>query len=789
MLLRRILYILSWALLFGATQQALAAPAPRLSRMSKVDSLTSSRIELEFSELPTYRIAPSGQRIDLFFSNASAAPTLHLLAEDDKIVKILLARSSKELMVSLLLRQVPANVTLAAHPGKATVEMEIFWEKASGSRPAIAFRISGLPSRQTRTNSTLPLLKSDYSGHWPSFFHGYQTPLLIDVEPPVSLPILPSFGFEQASAPFAAALKSLEEGIPAEGLSPTELLHKQLLLAEALLRSGSAEQSLAILERLPQQQFPAPLQQRAGYLHNLAQTLTNDPYGAMARHAELEKLLTNGPYRYPLQLLQGEIALIIGDGERALKNLHWQDSAWPKQLDTIRLLRIADVQVETGQSKQALAHYQKLITGDGLPKDKLFSLQQGARAFFENHHWEQAHILYQRLSILLQDRDSSSQALFLSNLATYQKGNQDQAMLQFRLLRENFPGTQGDRRAWMKMLDHGLATGEERHLLQGRRDYPVLIASITNRQLREEAIFKHGLVLYLHGASRQAIEVLGDFRRDFASSPLRNLTEALLAEILQPEMEKLIAGKDDLQAVVLLEKYRELLIRGDGIWPFLPELAKAFSRLGLFERGCRVYLYLLDHASNKDDAEKFYLPLTSLYFDRDEYALAEKYSKTYLQKYPQGADRSAHFLLRLRALNKLARFEEAVELLQDKQYPRSSAIELIATQIYWALGDYNQVIDFANRLGNRGEAIPPFGLLLEAEALRRLGHGQQALPLYEVLAEDGTFSDQANYRCGQILLAKGERTRALKIFQNLVEKGKDDLWRQLAGDFIAAETY
>ncbi|OEU53514.1 MAG: hypothetical protein BA871_04190 [Desulfuromonadales bacterium C00003096] len=113
----------------------------------------------------------------------------------------------------------------------------------------------------------------------------------------------------------------------------------------------------------------------------------------------------------------------------------------------------------------------------------------------------------------------------------------------------------------------------------------------------------------------------------------------------------------------------------------------------------------------------------------------------------------------------------------------------MATQIYWELGDYNQVIDFANRLGDRGEAIPPSGLLLEAEALRRLGHGQQALPLYEVLAEDGTFSDQATYRCGQILLIKGERTRALKLFQNLVEKGKNGLWRQLASDFIAAETY
>ncbi|PLX80199.1 MAG: hypothetical protein C0614_07360, partial [Desulfuromonas sp.] len=114
MFLRRIIVILSWVLLSCVSQQALAAAGPLLDRMTKKDSLTSSHIILEFSTMPEYRIQPSGQRIDLFFSNASAAPNLHLLAEDDKIVKVLMARSSKELMVSLLLRQIPANATLTA---------------------------------------------------------------------------------------------------------------------------------------------------------------------------------------------------------------------------------------------------------------------------------------------------------------------------------------------------------------------------------------------------------------------------------------------------------------------------------------------------------------------------------------------------------------------------------------------------------------------------------------------------------------------------------------------------
>ncbi len=800
MFFRLITYLLSFLFFLGLAQQATAGTTPLLNKMTKEDNLASSRVLLDFSALPEYRIEQSGQRIDLFFTDATAAPSLHLLPEDDKIVKILLARSPKELMVSLLLRQAPANVTIAGTQATATVELELYWEKAGGSRPAIAFRISGLPSRQTNTSTSLPMIKSTYRGQWEKVFSDYRTPLLIDLPLKVSQPILPRSGFEEASAHFAAVLQSLEDNKAPEALarlnnilpdelSPEGLLKKYLLQAEALLRSDSAERGLAILDWLPQEQLSPKLLQRTRYLHNLALALSGDHFGAKFWHDETEKLLANGPYQYHFRLLQAETALASGNNELALKRLLWRNSSWPVHLQAIRLLRIADAQVQTDQSREALRHYQKLEKNQGIPMDNPYSLVQAAKAFFENHHWSKAQDLYQQLANRVSDADTTSEALFLSALASYLEGNQNAAMLQLRLLREDYPGTPGERRAWMLMLDHGLSTLQERYLLQGIRDYPEIAAQSKDRRLREEALFKLGVTLHLHKEPLRAIEALGKFRRNFASSPLRFEAEALMAEILPPQLESLIIKGEDLQAVVLLEKYRELLIRGDGKWPFLPKLANAFTRLGLFDRGCRVYLYLLDHAKNDAEAESFYLPLASLYFDRDEYTLSEKYSTVYLDNYPKGADRTDLFLLRLRSLFKLKRFEEAAQLLQKKGYPRSTEIELLAAQIYWELGDYNKVIDFANRLGDRGEAIPPSGLLLEAEALRRLGHAKQALPLYEVLAEEGTFGDQATYRCGQILLAKGERGRALKLFQNLVEKGKDNLWQQLASDFIAAETY
>jgi predicted negative regulator of RcsB-dependent stress response len=57
------------------------------------------------------------------------------------------------------------------------------------------------------------------------------------------------------------------------------------------------------------------------------------------------------------------------------------------------------------------------------------------------------------------------------------------------------------------------------------------------------------------------------------------------------------------------------------------------------------------------------------------------------------------------------------------------------------------------------------------------------------LAEDGTYGDQATFRCGEILLADGRRNEALKLFRKLAEKGDDPLWRKLAGDALAAARF
>jgi tetratricopeptide (TPR) repeat protein len=795
----RSILTLLWLAAFLLPAQA-AEPA-QLKRMTQQDDLAGTLVRFEFSTVPPSRVVNSGQRVDLFFAGATVATNFHLPPEGDRIVKVLLAQTGEELMVSLLLRKMPARVATAAEKTAATVRLELFWDEESSERPAIAFRISGLPSRQEHSAVTVPRRTSEYSGQWHQFFDRFESPFKVGASLVFSMPELPvperdlypsgrdPLLDKAARGDWPGVDRELSVAAVPDQPQPPLPAPFLLLQAEALLRTSRAPRALNILGRFAPGALPPELDQRAGYLHSLALAVCGDRYLAQNRLDEAIASPGADLYRPYRRLLRSELALAGDDFRQALQALDSPETVWPPPLQALSRLRTADALTELQRLEEAQSLYRSLLQNNAWPENKPFSLSQAAKTFFQAKDWRQAGKLYQRLANSLPVNPVAGQAFFAAALSTYRSGETEVALQNLRLIRENFSGTESAYRARLKLLDHGVMSGEEHNLLEALRGYEAIAAEAGSRVLREEAAFKLGLTLHLHGEPGRAIDALANFCRDFAGGPLRSEADALLTEILPPMIEKLVGDGKDLEAVTLVEKHRDLLINQNSNWPFLPELAQAFTRLGLFERGCKVYLYLLEKTENRPEAGRFSLPLVGLYFDMEEYALVEKYSQRYLVKYPQGEDRNALFLLRLRALEKTNGIEQAAQLLRERNRPADNRIELQAARIFWLLGDYSRVVSSANHLGTGGEPVPPEGLLLQAEALRRLGRARNALPLYEVLAEDGTYGDQATFRCGEILLADGRRNEALKLFRKLAEKGDDPLWRKLAGDALAAARF
>ncbi len=769
-----------------------------LLRIGKDDGLASSRLVLELSDLPAYRVQTSGQRVDLLLSGTTAAPQLSRLPEDDTLVKVLLVRRDNDLMVSFLLRRPPARALATALSGPARIAIDLFWEEGA-VRPAIAFPVAGLPGQRRVGSSVTPQIRAKYPGRWEDFFREYRTPIRIPVALRYSLVPLPWYPYRAAGGELGAVLDRLAMGKDwtktlaalqdlAARVSPggEGETHVLALRAEALVHTGEMSRAAQLLGSLAARRLTPALRDRLGYLRAFALAASGQPEYARAALAELAEQMAAGSPLVPYSaLLHGEIALDSGDPHGALELLAADHLQWPDGLRSSRDRRLADALAGSGQVASALPLYRPLLAHPADLAEYPFSLGQAAGALAEVGEDQNALTLYRLLA-----RDSGlevgarglalvAEAQILVRLGEKQKAT--------RMLRQraDFPNAEAGLRARMKLCDHDVLSGDEMQRRRASADYAEIARISPLRDLREEATFKQVLTLYLNQDLEACVPLLGSFLRDFVSGSLVLEGQALMREILPPVIRGLIARQDDLQAVVMVEQYRDLLVDGSVSGSFLIDVARATTRLGLFERACKVYLYLLDAAGGRPEEEGYYLPFLEVAFDRNEYALVRTYALRYLTRFPKGRDRARVFELQVRALHAQGQLEAAAALLKAPQRPESEALEVLATEIYWALGRYE---DVAACLGGTSPgpvvAGPPQGLILKAEALCRLGRDGDALPIYGFLMGQEAFADQAAFRYGEISLNEGSESEGRNVLRRLAEEGNDPLWRKLAQETL-----
>jgi len=103
-------YLLILLLLMPLTLDARTAAEVRLKGVSTDESPGQSRLVLDFTSLPEYRVEKSGQRVDLVLPGTTVASGWRSQPEDGRVIKVLFAQKKDELIVSFLLRQPPARI-------------------------------------------------------------------------------------------------------------------------------------------------------------------------------------------------------------------------------------------------------------------------------------------------------------------------------------------------------------------------------------------------------------------------------------------------------------------------------------------------------------------------------------------------------------------------------------------------------------------------------------------------------------------------------------------------------
>jgi len=704
------------------------------------------------------------------------------------------------------------------------------------------------PDRATASR----VITSEYAGDWNRFLKEYETGVTIPVPLHYSLPPFPVLaldkpegmqsvgtvnfqeiikqskteGWQQVASKLRESVNEKTTGKNREGLL--------LLYGESLVRAGALDNARNILIKLHKGLPGSTIGRIAQYLAVYSIAAAGKPYDAAYELSFMQQEAGNSPLTPYLDLLQAEIALATDNLDKA--GILLQEKLYLGQVRRLFDLRRADMLFSSKRQAEAFAIYQALHGQDDILADHPSSLANYAAILYQKGDYQSALKQYINLTAGLYDQPEQNLALYAAAMSQYNSDNSKEAGLMLEDIIKKFPDSEGFSRARLKIndlfvlsemenkkhqpaelpapeteksfssQDNGTASNQNGNAEtqaplstdKSRQDdfkgfdpaleYADIAANAPLRALREEAAFKQALTYYFKAEYEKSVELLQDFIRTNSSGVLTKEAEALLVELLPVVVRNKIAHTDYVDALVLAEQNRAILIGGKVKGDFLAELGLAFASLCFWNRAVRVYLYMMDIAKEKKEEETVYLPLVQAYYEKNDLAQVEEYCRRYLADFPDGEDRAAIIHLQISALYKNNRTDEALRLLKQRGLPQSRELHLLAGRIFFEAGDYEMTEKHLAKVMDTGlNNVEPDEVLMRAEALYRNGHGESALPFYRHLEQYDAFADQAGYRIAQVHMATDNQGPGLKLLRTLVEKARSPLWRKMAAETLAME--
>ena len=779
---------------------ARAAGGARLLNMEKGEALEETVLKLAFSSRPRHRLEISGQRIDLFLFDTSIGPAFVPSTQiGGSVAKVEMVEKITGLLVSFQMTGIPRGARVESGAGPE-LAVHVLWEAGSGKvLPQVAARRvggtgSGDNSVRARTEAG-----SRYAGDWAGFYRDFETP--IEWRPPVAytIPDLPEPG-----AGVATVLREIWRRTAAGGWEDGGRLLRQL----AANRFGQADRQFFLLMsgvfmlrdgkyngvsemyRRFREEFPSsPYLNRFTVMAACGVARGGDPYAAVTMIAPLlPKVGEGGKTREPVaELLYAEVQLATGRPRKALEVLILLNGSGGSGFSRAVTLRTAAARAAaTGQFREALAGYRQWLAQAG--KDETmdhYSLARYGESLEAQGEFKAARPVYLQLADNPQEPDGRALALFAAARCGRKLGETAAALDECVAVRRRHPGSEGALRAWLLELDLAMSGGDRELARKRGGEYAAIAATARERALREEAAFKHALAVLLGGDNPKGVELLRSFRRDFAAGELRREAEVLLMQRLGPLMAELQQAGKSYEAMLLVEQNRDILSNYTLPPEFAARVAKVFQDMGMYRRAGDIYDYLIKHAEKKADEERYYLPLTEVLYAEGRHDELFETVRRYQARFPGGKSLSALLLIQARLSLDLERSDEAAATLAPvkEESPELLALRsrLAAAQAVRGGGEAGSG---STAGGKGGGAETPWTRLLRAERLLREGQAEPALVLFEQLVADEALADQARYRCGQIHLEKGERQRGVNFLRELVEKGKEKYWQELAREML-----
>jgi len=746
-----------------------------------------SHLTFDFDRLPTYTLKTSGQRIDLVLKNCTAGAGLKHLPEDDKVIKVLVARDSKNLVVSILLRRLPSKVVATPDNQIHQLKLAIRWNAAENVRPGIVFDLPDMPAVRRRGIETrhTSLARSGFQGNWLAFLKTSHTPINIEVPPGYSLPPAAQETDSEAHSGQGDWHSSWAEqdwvGV-IEKTRETANPGAQYARIEAYLRLSRPEMAQVEINAIGMSADGPDQLGRLSYLKALSQVMNNRPYAALLSLTPAN--MNHGRWAAWGNLLRAEVHLGLGDAKKArmaLKAIVPEDDP---HLANLHELRWADALALSGDCNAALEAYARLP--EGLAEKHPYSLARQVGCTQATSKHARSRAIFRLLSGLAPEGAARVLSRF-GALTSYERP--EEALLHLdeleRLRWDNVDGEVAFR-VMMKLTDL-MAPGRDEALARRQLQvYDKVAVKAPLPSLRLEAEIKHAILLHVLKRDEEAIAKLEKTLRNFKRGALRVEALSLLGELLPATIQSQISKGHYLAALVLVERNRDLLIQQPLSWDFLHQVAKAFDRLELDHRADKIFLYLYDRAKTPTQKAEACLLLAKNYLQLGEYALVEQYCERYRALEPAGQGVGQSYELQLRARVALQGETAAIAWFDQQDPPPTGQLLLYAASLYWRQENYQKVVKMLELARAAEVEIPLQAALWQAEGYFRTGQAKLALAHFEALFGTPEASAQARYRAAMIFLDQQNRKKAIELLQGVAALDQAPRWRRIARDQLSS---
>lgn len=767
-----------------------------LTRINKINTKDTVELYCSFTSLPAYHSNIRGKRVDFILDDTTFEPDFSFFKADDKIVKILSLNKNNKTILSFFFRYPPQRFDVIPNPkeNKLTVNI-LLGNPYSSALPNFSSKLAGvtLLERTTKDYSN-PLVASPYAADWRSFFKTYESKIELSV--PVQFTMLP-FPAMAYLLPDTEGNKALLSGEIHElakqnlwnDILPLLLqqittetdpeIKKKLALTygDVLARDNNFIDAYKQFYLLADEYAEEEIGIFAKYLLILLRARFEDPFIA---DFELRNLQESMPSANPLTpyflITQIETALATKQYSRMRTLLKRDDTAFPGDTLLIKELRQADYWYGTGDSVKAYIGYQLLEKHDIL-LDKIFSLNGYCDTLYEQHLFPEASSCYTTLSSHIKNKAKMGMITYRKYMAELHYKSPVEMVDYFARIENTYPGTDAGFRGAIKKTDLQYLTlkdWSENALLY----YKAFSEKAFTRADREEASFKEALVYRLKNENIKSTKLIMLFLRDFKNGVLHESGQALLIELFPLVIHEYVEKKMYMEALVLAKQNRILFMNNWVNINLLAELAKSYNSIGIYNDASKLYLYLIT-LSSEDQKEQYYLPLVQASYDHSAYDIVEDFADQYSFRYPNGTDQTEILILLIKSKLAQEQFAEGIALLPES-IPETENFSLLAATLYYHENNYKKVTEILDRsIPIREEKRARTNFIL-AESYYQLGDFEKAAGIFTKIPQESSHYDQALYRLGEFLKIQGKKKAFLKLYEKLVETGKNALWIKMA---------